>query len=1063
MVKAREVNKDIKSIAAKVKTAVFSYDDIHNPDVKNEFHYDYEKVISEVARVNNWDKDKAKKYLLNINLLTPLPNGEYKVEVGTSTKGGGGLNYHGIAFFTLDNKDYQVKYHELAHSLQKEYHFFDDEKIDKMYRTSAKGIDEEKADELQINRVEYKKYLNEMHSESFSYAAMMLRAENPLDFAKQLYKAYNDARFRNITGFFSFGKTEYGGDNNNSKFYATFPVMKETIKTVLKIRKQGKTKEFFDENGVLKDEKLAKLCEQAVMKSAYSPRTLNAYFKYRIFDGHNDAEHGWRRDTIKSVAATIHGSVTWLAFEGDLISQIKSINRHSKLEKEEKNKINALVAKDQVFKDDETQALYDYIQIATRCAQVANKYKKGQYLDTGTLLAQSLAVLRYENNTVHEPSVRDQARLLTDNLSRKKQKQFADEFIALKYFVRDRKDNPYFCHLVQENVSLATVVEMYNAKLKNPEQKQILSPTPIKTYPKKENDRYAINGVRRCMFPIRDLADKYKTSKFFELKLVDLSLQGCEQIDNPETRKALADNVHFKWDVFGIKKRNFKKDLEETLDSISQEIYGQRNNLSYEPYKEQYKGKGVTVDEILDKTKADIQEYNKNNKKESAVKEDNTLQETDTQQNEDREKAVHMVNNNLEAMNYLAERYGISDNLRVQMQKMAVLSEDKLAVKELRKSLCNVVHFKGDLLGKEKHNFKKDLNKLMDSLVEDAKYQKDNPAYKKVCSEAMVQLNTSKTVNLSVETNENPEIQQPIDAKEIPSKEPVEQEKTPKDKVIDKLRSWGIEDNTYMLLTKEDNAYRSYGNGEPKSLNSYFEEGQKDIKETGKDVVYGTNNGLIGAYFAEGVYLVSANDKLRNALYYKGENNGFGVLLSNSEKFLKADGTPNKDLNDRWNTYKINANVANALEEIKEKKRAEQKKPEVKSEPVVKKSEAEIIYDELSKISTFADKHDVTGTLKESLTDTYMKHPEKLAKIEFWGDIAKHYAEKSSAGKELFTKDLGALGLDLIKDVSVNADNEKYQAIKKGCAHIVGSQAVINRVKNEMNAKTVDLSIAASR
>ena len=103
MVKASEVNKDITSIAAKVKTAVFSYDDIHNSDVKNEFHYDYDKVIDEVAKINDWDKDKTRKYLLHRGVLSPLPNGEYKVNVGTTTKEGGGLNYGGMAFFSLSN------------------------------------------------------------------------------------------------------------------------------------------------------------------------------------------------------------------------------------------------------------------------------------------------------------------------------------------------------------------------------------------------------------------------------------------------------------------------------------------------------------------------------------------------------------------------------------------------------------------------------------------------------------------------------------------------------------------------------------------------------------------------------------------------------------------------------------------------------------------------------------------------------------------------------------------------------------------------------------------------
>jgi len=91
---------------------------IHNKEIKNEFHYDYEKVIVEVQNLRGLTQDETSNNLCMDGILSPLPNGEYKVEVGTSTKGGGGLNYHGVAFFLLSNKDYQTKYYELAHSLQ---------------------------------------------------------------------------------------------------------------------------------------------------------------------------------------------------------------------------------------------------------------------------------------------------------------------------------------------------------------------------------------------------------------------------------------------------------------------------------------------------------------------------------------------------------------------------------------------------------------------------------------------------------------------------------------------------------------------------------------------------------------------------------------------------------------------------------------------------------------------------------------------------------------------------------------------------------------------------------
>lgn len=1071
MVKASEVNKDITSIAAKVKTAVFSYDDIHNPDVKNEFHYDYNKVIDEVAKINDWDKDKARKYLFQLSVLSPLPNGEYKVNVGTTTKGGGGVNYHGTAFFSLSNDDYETKYHELAHSLQRKYHLFDAEKIDKLYRSSAKGMDDSEIDDLQIGKTEYTNYLKEMHSESFSYAAMMLRAENPLDFAKQVYKAYNTARSQNMEGIFSFGKTEYGGDNNNSKFYATFPVMKETIKTVLKIRKQGKVKEFFDEKGILKDEKLAKLCEQAVIKSAYSPRTLNAFFKYKFFDGHNSDEHGWRRDAIKSVASALHGSVIYLISDGNMLSKWKSIRRHHKMEQEEKEKINQFANKHKVFNDDETQALYDYIQFNTLCAQVASKYKGDSFLNSSTLYAQSVSLLRYKHKTINEAGNRVQASLLGEKFSRKKKEALSDDMMRLKYFVRDRKDNPYFCHLVQEEPDIATVSKMYQEKLKNPEQKQITAPTPIKLFAEKENPYFAMNGIRRNMFYINDLVSDYKCSKTFAQTLVNLSLKDAETINNTQIRGNLANAVHFKLDIFGIKKRKFKKDLAKTLDRLGDNAFDQLNNLSYEAYKKQFEG--MKLEDVLEKTKVDIQEYNKNSKKESKVK-GNTSQKTVNQPSEDREKAVQMVNNNLEAMNYLADRYGLSDNLRLQMQKMTVMPTEKQNNQQLRKALIDVVQFNGDWLGSEKHHFKKDFNKLMDSFICDAQYLENNPTYKEVCQETFEQLRQHKTVDFSTQTkqedttNQKDKANQSVTAKVIPINESIEQKKTPKEMVIDKLKSLGIEEGTYLVLTPEDKAFTNFGYNETRSIQSYFDEGKKDIKETGASVVYGSNNGLVGAYFKEGVYVVSKNEELRRQLYYTGKDVGFGVLLSNGEHFNHEDGRPNAELNAAWTLASYKAEKANEKSAKEAEERAlEIEKAKKAREVAMEKSGVQSVCDTLKKITEVADKYDVSGKLKDKLVTTYIKESDKMLTLEFWGECAKEFGGKDVKTQGDFVQKLGTLGLEIGKDIKQNRDNQHYQNIKNKCRECQTSQEMIKTANAGAKRLNIDLSdiysVAASR
>lgn len=103
MVKVSDINKDIRSISDKVGVAVFAYDDIHNENINNEFHYDYERVIAEVSRLQQIAPEEAEKMLVEWRILKPLPGGEYEVDVGRSTRGGGGINY-GNAFLAYHQK-----------------------------------------------------------------------------------------------------------------------------------------------------------------------------------------------------------------------------------------------------------------------------------------------------------------------------------------------------------------------------------------------------------------------------------------------------------------------------------------------------------------------------------------------------------------------------------------------------------------------------------------------------------------------------------------------------------------------------------------------------------------------------------------------------------------------------------------------------------------------------------------------------------------------------------------------------------------------------------------------
>lgn len=51
MIDIKKVNDDISKIAARNNVAVFVIGDLFNKNVKNNFHYDYQKFIQEVSRI----------------------------------------------------------------------------------------------------------------------------------------------------------------------------------------------------------------------------------------------------------------------------------------------------------------------------------------------------------------------------------------------------------------------------------------------------------------------------------------------------------------------------------------------------------------------------------------------------------------------------------------------------------------------------------------------------------------------------------------------------------------------------------------------------------------------------------------------------------------------------------------------------------------------------------------------------------------------------------------------------------------------------------------------------
>ncbi len=569
MVKPSDINKDIRSISEKVGVALFSYDDIHNEAIDNEFHYDYKRVIQEVSRLQKTTPEEAEKNLVDKGILRFLPGGEYEVNVGGTTREGGGLNY-GDAFFFLSSKDYQTKYHELAHSLQDKYDLFNNEKIDLLYDKSEKSLrsDENKEDKL-LDKENYKRYLNEMHSEVFGYGALLLRAESKRDFLKQALNAYRSGVSRNAEGFFSFGKTEYGSDGqNNSKFYVTKSVMKPMIKAIWKIRKEGRKAEFFDENGVLNDEKFAKLCEDVVMKNAYSPRTLKSFFEYKIGDTHSDEEKGWRRDTIESIVAT--PIVMTRLFEKGEKEALKSIYKHKRLVAEENKKLRNFVAKENNCKDPELQALKEYERLKVKLLLIDKELPKN---DVGEYISSKFPLI--VENRMTDSFIRTSADLLSENT--KDKVLIERELKEVRKIIQKNKYNSYFKKIMDNRTSEYDLKNMLKDKLKNPDKEV----TAGLEYSEK-NYGLATYPLHRQINKVQNFAKEYQLPLKTKETILEMMVRNPSCLDSADFRRDLISEKSFSNDFFGRKKKKYKKEFNKLLDEVGTSYYSNNGNPVYQ-------------------------------------------------------------------------------------------------------------------------------------------------------------------------------------------------------------------------------------------------------------------------------------------------------------------------------------------------------------------------------------------------------------------------------------------------------------------------------------------------
>ncbi|MBR5598656.1 MAG: hypothetical protein IKW39_01305, partial [Alphaproteobacteria bacterium] len=557
MVKSSDYEKDIRAISEKVGTAVFTYDEIHNEDVGSKYKYDYQKVIDEVSRLNGCDMTEE---LLERGILSILPDGEYKVNVGSTTKGGGGLNYGGTAFFSYDKSDISTHYHELAHSLQKHYNLFDENMLDEIYNESGNDLNDKEKEEKLIDRYTYSHYLNEMHSESFAYAARMLRADNWWEFTKEAVVAYSNGIMSNSVGFLDPRK-KYGS-NPALKYYSSYPVMKETIKQIYDIRKQKKLGEYFDENGIINDEKTARLAENIVKEKGYSPRTLNSYFNYNALDRHKDNEHGWRRDSLKSLVIflptlVLETSTTLKEFADFVQSRVK----HLELSAREKFMVNKfLLSPISKNKSPEEKALEAYQKIRIKCSIADEKYENS-YMGIHLLDRLDNALDKGGYPQAYLNNFSDIISNYTTFFNKSRYEAgFRHTSRYVNKLIKENKDNPYFKSLIKGQVNDFDLQKMIIEKKKD-KNKQVI---PLDLEAKRDKSGFAHIPIRFMVKTVEEFSDKYNISKDIKDKMLKAVVNEPEIFENKEFRKQMFNQ---------IKPNDFLSTIKGTTGSMRTDFY----------------------------------------------------------------------------------------------------------------------------------------------------------------------------------------------------------------------------------------------------------------------------------------------------------------------------------------------------------------------------------------------------------------------------------------------------------------------------------------------------------
>ncbi|MBP5399837.1 MAG: hypothetical protein J6Y53_05445 [Alphaproteobacteria bacterium] len=494
--------QDIAAMSKETGTAIFSYADIHNAKVDNELHYDYKKVIDGMAQVRGISPLEAEKVLLNCWALRPLPNGEYLVAVGRSTQGGGGMNLSGEVYFSFNNDNIAIKYHEMAHSYQRKDDLFDDETLDKIYIASEEGgsSKDEKAGKLP-ERNSYKRYLKEVHAEVFAQTALMLREESRAGFLKRavLARSFNDSQY--IAGMVKNAIYHDGGEIG--KMYAGRQAMRAAVREVAAIRKAGKRGEYFNADGTLNGRKVSALCEKIVLDKAYSPRTYQAFLGENIIVGEVKGKNGWEKDALSAWGNLVPATVAAYIYKGKRpMKRVKEKIGHKILKLREIKALKKMTEQRKKCDNPQEQAVSDYEYIHAKILVIGSR----------SIYANSDRILREMLGYMYRKEA-DKDTIAQMELDAGSPRAF-EELSEINGIICENKSNPYFCALMDNP---ANIIEARQGKLVVSEQAKTGQENTVElpkkgdeVHPKKVDDMSAeekrgfLNTLRRGKNPLTE-------------------------------------------------------------------------------------------------------------------------------------------------------------------------------------------------------------------------------------------------------------------------------------------------------------------------------------------------------------------------------------------------------------------------------------------------------------------------------------------------------------------------------------------------------------------------------